>query len=183
MLKITIPEMEIYDEEKEIFLNTKETHLRLEHSLISIKKWESRWHKPFLGKENKTIEEIKDYIYCMSLDSIDENILKYIPSHLIEEIIQYIKDPMTATWFNDKHVNIESSKNSKEVITAEIIYYWMITFGVPVEFEKWHINSLLTLIKVISIKNGPNKKMSRKEEMLQRKAINNQRKAKHRTRG
>lgn len=183
MLIITVPEQKLFNEKSETFLQTKETKLRLEHSLISLRKWEAKWHKPFLGKDEKTTEEITDYISCMCLDSnVDPNVFKYMPMILIQEIITYIENPMTATWFNENKT-IGAASNSREIVTAEIIYYWMITLSVPVEFEKWHLNQLLTLIKVVNIKNGGKKKMSKKDAAKQRQLLNAQRRAKYHTRG
>lgn len=184
MLKVKIPEQELWDEQKEEFLPViKETYLQLEHSLISLKKWEQKWHKPFLGKNEKTREEIIDYIRCMTLTpNVDPMVYQYMPDSVIIEVVNYIKDPMTATWFSNYN-KIGAAKTSDEVITAEIIYYWMITLNVPVEFQKWHLNQLLTLIKVVNIKNGPKKKMGKKEAANHRAALNAARRAKYHSKG
>lgn len=183
MLEIVVPEQHLYDEVKEEFVDVKDTVLRLEHSLIAVRKWESMWHKPFLGEENKTIPEIIDYIYCMSLDKkVDPNVFRCLTNDNIEKVVEYIKDPMTATWFSNNNM-VGAQRSSREKITAEIIYYWMVSLRVPVEFEKWHINQLLTLIKVINIKNGGDKKMSKKEAAEQRRALNEQRRAMYKTKG
>ena len=183
MLKIVIPKMELFDEKAEEFITIKETELQLEHSLISLAKWERKWHKPFLyKKEEKTIEEIQDYIRCMTLTKgVDPMIYKYIPASVLKQIFDYIDDPMTATWFS----NTEEKKSGmkKEIITNEIIYYWMISLGIPVQFEKWHLNSLITLIRVVNVKNAPSKKMSKKEILAQNARINAARRAKHKTKG
>ena len=183
MLKVTIPMQDLWDEKKEEFLYIKETHLQLEHSLISLKKWEQKWHKPFLGKNDKTREEIVDYIRCMTLTpNVDPLVYFYIPDSVIIQVNEYIRDPMTATWFSN-YDKIGAAKSSSEVITAEIIYYWMITLNIPVEFQKWHLNQLLTLIKVVNIKNAPKKKMSKKEAANHRAAINAARRAKYHSKG
>lgn len=186
MLEITIPKNEVFVSETNMFIQIPETKLQLEHSLISLRKWESKWHKPFLGKagkpEEKTSEEIIDYVRCMTVGKIPNlNIYQFIPTDILEQIVSYIKDPMTATWFG----KTESEKNplNGDTVTAEIIYYWMIALNVPVEFEKWHLNQLLTLIKVINIKNSPKKKMSKKEEAQQRAALNKARRAKFNSKG
>lgn len=188
MLEIVIPEQhyELFDEEKEEFLppvDIKETKIQLEHSLISLKKWEQKWHKPFLGSEEKTTEEIRDYIRCMTLShGVDPEVYKWIPRNVIDEVIEYIKDPMTATWFSDNST-VGAQKISGGAVTAEIIYYWMIALSIPVEFQKWHLNQLLTLIKVVNIKNGKETKMDRKTAAQRRAALNAQRRAKYKSRG
>lgn len=188
MLEIVIPEQhhEFFDEVKEEFLppvDIAETKLQLEHSLISIRKWEQKWHKPFLGEEDKTYEELLDYIRCMTLNYVsDPKVYNWIPKYLIDEVMKYIKDPMTATWFS-KDALIGAQKNSSEVITAEIIYYWMISLSIPVEFQKWHLNTLLTLIKVVNIKNQKPKKMDKKTAARRRAELNAQRRAKYNSKG
>ena len=184
MLKVTIPEQRLWDEGNEEFIYTKETNLQLEHSLISLKKWERKWHKPFLDKKSqKTDDEIKDYIQCMTLTpNVDPMIYSYIPDSVIIQVIDYIKDPMTATWFSN-YDKIGAAKTSSEVVTAEIIYYWMITLNIPTEFQKWHLNELLTLIKVVNIKNGPKKKMPKHEAARRNAALNEARRAKHKSKG
>lgn len=175
MLEITIPKQEYFDENHCEFVYVPEQHLTLEHSLVSLSKWESKWHKPFLQDEPKTIEESLDYIRCMTINK-NVNPLAYrgITPALLMQINDYIDAPMTATWFSK-----EQSKGSKsEVITSELIYYWMIALQIPVEFEKWHLNRLITLIKVCNIKNAPPKKMSRREIMERNRRLNAARKKK-----
>lgn len=180
MLKIVVPAVEQWDEVNQKFVNTKEQVLQLEHSLVSLKKWESKWCKPFLSKQEKTFEETIDYIRCMTISqNVDPNVYYCLTNKNIEEINRYIEAPMTATWFpNDK-----TGKSSSEQITAELIYYWMISFNIPVEFQKWHLNSLLTLIKVCNVKNQPSKKMSRRETMSRYAALNRARRQKYNSRG
>ena len=159
MLTITIPARELYDEKNQMFFNTKEQTLRLEHSLVSISKWESKWRKAFLKKDEKTNEEIIDYIKCMTItQNVDPNVYNFLTRSNINEIIEYIDNPMTATTFSNNENN-----NSREVITSELIYYWMISFNIPMECQRWHLNRLLTLIRVCSIKNTPPKKMNKRE--------------------
>lgn len=189
MIEIVIPEQhyELYDEAKEEFLpnvDIKETRIQLEHSLISLKKWEQKWHKSFLGKtENLTHEELIDYIRCMTLShGVDPEVYNWIPKDVIEKIVAYIKDPMTATWFRDDGL-VGAQKKSREVITAEIIYYWMIALNIPVEFQKWHLNQLLTLIKVVNIKNEKPKKKDPRVAAQERAALNAKRRAEHKSKG
>lgn len=168
MLKITIPSIEQYDEIKNEFLTTKEQVLKLEHSLVSISKWESNWCKPFMTKKEKTIEESIDYIRCMTLtQNVDPNIYNVIPQDVILQVSKYIDAPMTAITFPK-----ENGAINREIITSEIIYYWMIALNIPFECQKWHLNRLLTLINVCNIKNKPPKKMSRKEIMSRNSALN-----------
>lgn len=183
MLKIKIPEQEFFNEETQRFIYVKGAELQLEHSLISLAKWESKWHVPFLGKTDKTEEELQDYIRCMTLNkNVDQEVYKYIPSSTLKEIFDYIEDPMTATWFNTTD-HQPGRIGKRETITAEIIYYWMVTLGIPVQFEKWHLNRLLTLIRVINAKNAPPKKMSKKDIYAGNHKLNMARRAKHRSRG
>lgn len=183
MKEIFIPATKLFNEEKEIFIHVEKTTLQLEHSLISLRKWEEKWHKPFLMKEDKTVEEILDYFRCMTLNQkkVDPNVYLAISNSSINEIVDYIKDPMSATTFNDSLIGAQ--KSSREIVTAEIIYYWMVTYNIPVEFQKWHLNQLLSLIKVVSIKNSPTKKMSKREAAQQRAALNKARRAKYNSKG
>ena len=180
MLNITIPGQEIWDEVKEEYIYIKEQSIVLEHSLVSLSKWESKWCKPFLTKDMKTTEETIDYIRCMTLtQNINPEIYKYLTNGNIDNVNKYIEAPMTATWFHDE----KNAKPSSEQITAELIYYWMISFNIPMECQKWHLNRLLTLVKVCNVKNQPPKKMSKKEIMRRNAALNAQRKKKLNTNG
>ena len=173
MLEIIIPAVEQYDEVKEEFFTSKEQVLQLEHSLVSLSKWESKWCKPFLIKGEKTAEETIDYVRCMTItQNVNPDIYKFITQDNIHEISAYIDAPMTATTFSKNNKNTIS----REIITAEIIYYWMIALNVPFECQKWHLNRLLTLINVCSIKNQPTKKMSKKELLSRNRALNESRK-------
>ncbi len=181
MLTITIPTGEIFNAETNEFISIKEQTLHLEHSLVSVSKWEAKWGKPFLGKDPKTIDEMLDYIRCMTItQNVDPKVYSLITSKNIEEISKYIEAPMTATWFNEKEIK---GRRNEEIITSEIIYYWMVSFNIPVEFQKWHLNRLLTLIKVCSLKNEPQKKMSKREILDRNKAINKARRASMHTSG
>lgn len=184
MLKIKIPDMpDLFDEKTESFITVKGIELQLEHSLLSLAKWESKWHKPFLGKEEKNHEEIIDYIRCMTItQNVDQEIYHYIPKSVLKEIFDYVEDPMTATWFSSTEMK-NGGIGNREVITAEIIYYWMATLGIPVQFEKWHLNRLLTLIRVFNVKNAPPKKMNKKDILARNKKLNAARRAKHRSKG
>lgn len=181
MLELYIPEDEIYIDETNEFVKFNGGKLFLEHSLISLRKWEAKYHKPYLDTE-KSPEEILSYIKCMTINKeVDPMIYFFLTAEMLEQVAKYIEDSMTATWFNTSKIG--ASKISKEVITAEIIYYWMITLNIPTEYEKWHLNQLLTLIKVVSIKNGGEKKLSPQESALQRKKLNEERRKKYHTKG
>lgn len=176
MLKIFIESQELFDNIKQEFISTKSTELRLEHSLASISKWESKWKKPFLSnnkKDEKNNDEIIDYIKCMNLNSdVDDIVYNCLSDKNIETITNYISDSMTATTFNE----IGQSGAKKEIITSELIYFWMISYNIPIECENWHINRLLTLIRIFSIKNTPPKKMSKSELISRNAALNAARK-------
>lgn len=180
MLYINVPAGEFWDERNECFINFPGQTLQLEHSLVSLSKWESKWHKPFLSKDSKTEEETIDYIRCMTLTQNvkPEAYLCLSPSNFAE-INKYIEDPMTATTFGED----KDSKRRREIITAEIIYYWMIAQNIPFECQKWHLNKLLTLIRVCSIKNQPEKKMSKAQIAKQNAALNAARRKRLNTRG
>lgn len=174
MLQITIPALvrEDYDEENNSFVYTtiaKEQTIQLEHSLVSLRKWESKWGKAFLAKNNKTDEEITDYIKCMTVTQhVSDDIYDRLTSENVQCIKNYIEAPMTATYFSEDN----SGKASREIVTAELIYYWMIALNIPFECQKWHLNQLLTLIKVCNIKNSPPKKRSKKDIMSRNAALN-----------
>ena len=179
MLRITIPAQELYDEESQEFINTNEKTLEMEHSLVSLSKWESKWHKPFLGMTEKTTEEILDYVRCMTLTkNVDPSVYRFLTNNNLKEIQDYIDDSMTATTFS-KH----RGGNNREIITSEIIYYSMIELNIPFECQKWHLNRLITLIQVCTIKNQPPKKMSKSAIMNRNAAINAARKKRLNTKG
>lgn len=172
MLQITIPESEFYDTTTQKFYTVKAVSLTLEHSLLSLSKWESKWHKPFISKEKKTREELLDYISCMLICKPSRFSPKTLTEAQFSEITKYIDEPMTATKFSNR-----PGGSSREIVTNEIIYHWMIAYQIPFECQKWHLNRLLTLIKVCSIKNAPpGKKMGRQALISRNASLNAQRK-------
>lgn len=180
MLTITIPATEEYNEITGEFVYTKEHILQLEHSLISISKWESKWCKPFLVKQDKTSEEVIDYIKCMTLNKgISDDVYGCLTQANINEINEYIGAPMTATTFTEDR----NGKQNREIITSELVYYWMISLQIPFECQKWHINRLLTLIRVCNVKNAPPKKMSKRDVMSRNAALNAARRKQMNTKG
>ena len=169
MLRITVPATEEWDELKQEFVNTKEQTLCLEHSLVSLSKWESKWNKPFISKADKTVEETLDYIKCMTISqNVDPNVYRCLTEENLNQVHEYINAPMTATTFSD---NQRSSGNGEQV-TSELVYYWMIAYNIPFECQKWHLNRLLTLIRICGIKNQPPKKMSSRDIMSRNAALN-----------
>lgn len=181
MLQITIPAIELWDEQKEEFITSvKEQTLQLEHSLISISKWESKWHKPFLSKETKTREQTLDYIKCMTITkNVEDSVYSRLSNSNIDDINDYIDNPMTATTFS----NISNNSNRKETTTSELIYYWMISYNIPMGCQKWHLNRLLTLIRICDVKNTPPKKMNKKDIINQYAALNASRRQQFNSRG
>lgn len=180
MLEIVIPETEQWDEVNQEFITSNRQILRLEHSLVSLSKWESKWKKPFLSNKEKTYEETIDYIKCMTLtQNVNDTVYNLLDKDNIEKINKYIGDPMTATTFKED----PNKKGGREIITSELIYYWMISLNIPFECQKWHLNRLLTLIKVCGIKNQPPKKMSKKDVMNRNAALNAARRKQMNSRG
>ena len=180
MLQITIPATEYFNDETQEFHTLKEQTLQLEHSLISISKWESKWCKVFLSKQEKTLEETIDYVKCMTItQNVSPDIYSRLTMANMKEIEDYIAAPMTATFFSKN----QQGKSSNEPVTSELIYYWMIALNIPFECEKWHLNRLLTLVKVCNIKNQPPKKMSKRSLMQRNAALNAARRKQHNTMG
>lgn len=169
-----------WDEEKQEFVQPKKQILQLEHSLLSLSKWESKWCKPFLSRIEKTDEEVLDYIKCMTLtQNVKPEVYDKLTRSHMELINKYIEAPMTATFINEDR----SGKINREPVTSELIYYWMVSLQIPFECQKWHLNRLLSLIKVINHKNTPPKKRSTRELMSRNAALNASRRQRHNTRG
>ena len=180
MLQITIPGVEGWDERTEMFVSFNDTTITLEHSLISISKWESKWHIAFLGKDDKTPEQINDYIKCMTITpNVKPEVYEFLSKKNVEDVMAYINDSMTATTI----ANHGGKKFSREIVTSELIYYWMVALNIPFECQKWHINRLMMLIQICEIKNQPDKKMGRKSTMQQNAALNAARRQKAHSRG
>lgn len=179
MLQLVIPSSELFDESKSEFIEIKGQTIQVEHSLVSISKWEAKWNKPFLGKKEKTIDETIDYVKCMTLtQNVRPEVYNNITDSNLETISQYIAATMSATWFNDT-----KETPSNEIVTSELIYYWMINYNIPSEYQKWHLNRLLTLIRVCSKKNTPTKKMSKSEIINRNRELNKQRRQQNNSEG
>lgn len=173
MLRLEVVTVEGFDEETRQFVTSASTVLELEHSLVSLSKWESKWELPFLSSEKKTDEQILDYVRMMfSGDNFPEDIIDQCTEVHYQRINEYINARMTATWFTD-----QSQPPSREIVTAELIYYWMISLGIPFECQEWHLNRLLTLIKVCNLKNAPKKKMNIRDSIAHQRDLNAQRRA------
>lgn len=181
MLTITVPELERWNQVKEEFDNLPSFEIQLEHSLISLSKWESKFEKPFLSEtESKTADEMLWYVFFMQIPpGVSLEMLSRLSVENLKEINEYIDSKQTATTF------WETTKKSgpKERITAELIYYWMFSFRIPLESQEWHLNKLFALIRIFSVKQGKQKKMSRAEMAAHNRELNEQRKAKLGTRG
>lgn len=180
MLTITIGGIEQYDEINNEFTTSKVHTLTLEHSLVSLSKWESFYCKPFLTKKGKSYEETVYYVRCMTLtQNVNEEAYSNIDDTIISQVNEYIDAPMTATTFSKTN----KQTPNRETVTAEIIYYWMIALSIPLECQKWHLNRLLTLISVCNIKNQPPKKLNKKAILNQNAQLNAARRAQYNTKG
>lgn len=181
MLRLEVPlGVEQWDEKNEVFISPKTTVLQLEHSLVSLSKWESNWCKPFLSNKDLTSEETLDYIKCMTVTpNVKPEIYGWLTQENVDEIVAYIRAPMTATTVVDRN----QSKVNNRIVTSEVIYHWMIELQIPFECQKWHLNRLLTLIKVRNAELTPRKKMSAREIMTRNTNLNAARRAQLHSRG
>lgn len=173
MLTIQVPEREFWNDATQEFVNTPPATLQLEHSLVSLSKWEQKWCVPFLTKDTKSQEQMLDYVRCMTLtENVEPDVYFGLSDYNFQQINEYINAPMTATTFSQRP---ESS--SSEIITAELMYYWMVAYNIPFECETWHLNRFITLVKICNIKNSPQKKMSQAEIAARHRSINASRRA------
>ena len=180
MLRITVPAKEMWDEEKEEFVYGDEVTLELEHSLVSLSKWESKHHKAFLTKKEKTAEEHLDYIKCMTLtEDVPDEVYARLTQENVDQIVAYIEDPMSATYYFDD----KKQTGSRDVMTAEYIYYCMFANNIPLDFENRHLNKLIAIIKMCGLKNSPPKKMSKSDIANRHRQINAANRAKYHTKG
>lgn len=187
MLKLIIPESDAWDPIKEEFVHTKGATLQLEHSLVSLSKWEAEHHKPLLTKEDRTPEEMIDYIRAMTItQNVNPAVYSGVTNENLKQVVDYISDSMTASWITN---NEKPASVSKEVVTSELIYYWMIALNIPMDCQKWHLNRLFMLIRITNEKNKPSKnngkagKALSASQLSSRRALNQARKKQYRTRG
>lgn len=184
MLEIVVPiSPEGWDEVKQEFVEPKTQVLKLEHSLVSLSKWESKWCKPYLTQDIKTQEESIDYVRCMTItQNVDPEVYNHLTNENIATIDEYVNAKRTATWFAEEPGS-KGSRSNGEQVTSELIYYWMISLNIPFKCEKWHLNRLLTLIRVCDVKSKPPKKMSMRERLARQAALNAKRKQQFNTKG
>jgi len=174
MLTITLLGIEMFDEDEQEFVTRGDIVLELEHSLVSLSKWEAIHEKPFLGDVDKTPEETYAYIKAMTLTpGVPEEVYQKLSHENLEAINTYINARMSATWFSE----VPGASKSREIITAELVYYWMTQFQIPFECERWHLNRLFTLIRICNLKQTKPKKMGRAEAAARNRELNAQRKA------
>lgn len=179
MLSLNVPLSEKFDEESNTFIVDDFYTLKLEHSLISLSKWEQKFEKPFLSNDEKTTNEALTYIKMMAFEEIPEEIFDKLTQENYQAISEYINAKSTATWFRETN----NTPRNREIVTSEIIYFWMTTLGIDMACENWHLNRLFTLIRVVSEKNKPTKKLSRQEIAERNRELNEKRKAQYNTRG
>lgn len=175
MLTINVPGTEYWDEEKEEFLFTPETAIELEHSLVALSKWEEIFEKPFLSTTERTDEEAIGYLICMTLNEVPPGVYVRLSKENHEAIAEYINAKRTATWFSEQ----AGGKATGEILTAELIYYWMFSANIDISCQDWHLNKLITLLRVFGAKNGPQKKMTPEEAARRQAEINRQRREKY----
>lgn len=186
-MKLVVPGAEQYDPVENLFYTTKDTTLLLEHSLLSISKWESKWKVPFISASAKgmTQAQIQDYVRCMTISqNVDPLVYNALTKEDYEAITDYMQDPMSATTINDKNLPKSGGGGRKgQTVTSELVYYWMTALNIPFECQKWHFNRLMKLIQVASIEQQPPKQMSKRDIMKQNKALNAARRARLGSRG
>lgn len=181
MLTINLPKTEYFDEENQEFITVEETTLELEHSLVSLSKWESKWEKPFLSTKELTDEETMDYVRCMTITpNVPPEVYSLLTASHLDKVNDHVRAKMTATWFAESQ---QKGQGNKEIITAELVYFWMITLSIPFECQHWHLSRLLTLIRVCNEKNQPAKKMGKSDIAARNRSLNAQRKAQMQTKG
>lgn len=179
MLTITTPQVSLFNDDTQEFIELEPVTLSLEHSLVSLSKWEQKWEKPFLGKEQRTTSETTDYVRCMQISQeVDPIYFEHLSSQNMSDVSDYIAAKMTATMISDN-----PGGTSNEVVTAELMYYWMIALNIPFECQNWHLNQLLTLIRVCNLKSTPPKKLSRSEIFARNRQLNEERRKQMNTTG
>lgn len=188
MLTITIPGDEVFDEKTNRVYTVNDVSIDLEHSLVSLSKWETIYEKPFLSSNKETnhsVEELLTYIKCMTLTpDVPDSVYQKITNSIVEKINKYINAKNSATWFNESNLpGKRGARKTDEAITSELIYYWMVAFTIPWEAQHWHLNRLINLVRICEIKNQPEQKMSKKDLVNRNRALNEARKAARGTSG
>lgn len=179
MLTVTITE-ELYDEEKNEFIENPIRTLQFEHSLVSLSKWEAIYEKPFLGKSDKTKEEVFGYLKAMLLtENVPDEVFFLLSKENVDAINNYIESKQSATTFG----RLPKEQGTGETVTSELIYYWMVALNIPFECQYWHLNRLFSLIKICNLKNSPPKKRSKAEMIAERNRLNAERRAKYNSKG
>ena len=173
MLTITVPGIDFWDSEREIFIVRDEFVLELEHSLVTLSKWEQKYEKPYLGPEKHSTEEVLGYVAAMAVtQDLSPEVLVRLSEDNFVEISEYINKKASGTFFSD----VMPGKRSSEIITSELIYYWLSAFHIDFNpVENWHLTRLFNLLRVASVKNAPEKKRSRASIAQEQKALNEQR--------
>lgn len=180
MLELKVEGMEFFNDDTQEFYTVAPVTLRLEHSLVSVSKWESKWKTPFLSAKDLTIEQSRDYIKCMTINQhVDPLVYASLTNSHMETVNEYIKEERTATTFDERRVG----PPNRQVITSELIYFWMAQYNIPFECQKWHLSRLLTLIRIASIKNAPEKKMSKRAVLSKNASLNAARRKAMHTKG
>lgn len=180
MLELKVEGMEFFNDDTQEFYTVAPVTLRLEHSLVSVSKWESKWKTPFLSAKDLTIEQSRDYIKCMTINQhVDPLVYASLTNSHMETVNEYIKEERTATTFDERRVG----PPNRQVITSELIYFWMAQYNIPFECQKWHLSRLLTLIRIASIKNAPDKKMSKRAVLSKNASLNAARRKAMHTKG
>jgi hypothetical protein len=174
MLTLIIPGNEFWDEAANEFLTRGDIVLELEHSLVSLSKWESKFEKPFLGDQEKTTEEILEYIKIMIVTpNLPPDIFSKLTQNNISDINNYIDSKQSATTFG----NMPKATGRKEIVTSELIYYWMVAFNIPFECESWHLNRLFSLIRICNVKQSKPGKQDKHAIAQRNRELNEQRRA------
>lgn len=179
MLTIVVPLQEGVDQDNN-FVLIEGFELELEHSLASLSKWESKFEKPFLSSKEKTTEEVLAYIECMCrTPNVPPEVWGKLSQDNYNAINAYIDSKQTATWFSDDKPQTQSG----EIITAEIVYFWMTSMRIPWEAQHWHLNKLFTLVRVFDLKSAKPKPMGRAEQLQRQRELNQKRRAEMKTKG
>lgn len=178
MLEIELEELEAWDDKKQEFVVLKNEVVCLEHSLKSISEWEAKWKVPFLDTTPRTKQMILDYVSCMVVSEVPKGFLERLKTRDFSRIQEYIDDSRTASW-----ISSEDNTNDGSKVTSELIYYWMVTAGIPFSAEEWHLNRLMMLIKIYGEKNKPEKKRSREDILERNRELNEKRRREMGTNG